>query len=902
MVRVLNVAEKNDAAKSIAEIMSRGGFRRRNGQSVYNKIYEFDYYLFNQRCQMIMTSVSGHLLNIEFTGSYKNWQQCNPVVLFEAPITTICLPDYEKIKKTLESEVRNCQYLIIWTDGDREGENIGFEIIEVCQKIQPNITVLRARFSEITTQAIQRACANLAPPDKRISDAVNVRRELDLRIGAAFTRFQTLRLKRVFPDILGNQLISYGSCQFPTLGFVVERYKQVQAFIPEAFWKLKVTHKKEDTLTEFTWKRGRLFDHTACLVLYQVCLEAPTARVVDIKSRNKSKWRPQPLDTVEFEKLASRKLRINAKQAMTIAEKLYTKGYISYPRTETTIFPKELNLVSLVEMQSQDPNWGAFAQRVLEWGPNPRQGTKTDNAHPPIHPTKYIDTLQANDKAVYDLVVRHFLACVSKDAEGRETTIEIDVNNERFAVNGLMIIARNYLEVYPYDRWNAKIVGEYALNETFQPTAIEMDEGETSAPNLLTEADLIGLMEKHGIGTDATHAEHIETIKSRLYVGLNESNRFIPGELGMGLVEGYDMMGLHMSKPHLRAELEADLKRITEGTRDPKVVLEEQVKKYKEYFIEVVRQAIKLDNALSTYFNCQPGEVAQEIMKFIKRLIRKERSPEEELDKVKFWVPEVEPKVDKLCNQNVSKFLKKDVVKTAKHITQVSWDIFKKIEDEDVIEWRKSETFKEMHQLYAKINIWTIDMILSGKTSKVRSKIIQHFLKISQKLLTFCNINAAHAIISALQTEAIQRLFDSWTKMSKKNQELFFEFDALFPDHEENFVLMNQLMEDMQANGRTFIPYMALLIRDEMTLKHMENGENPLSVKRSWLIWNNFRKVPMLQAADDLPNKFAKCYWEMSDKKIKLLQETSAAIKRGRVLEASYKIYREAWLDPDREY
>ncbi|KAG8191765.1 hypothetical protein JTE90_008828 [Oedothorax gibbosus] len=253
-------------------------------------------------------------------------------------------------------------------------------------------------------------------------------------------------------------------------------------------------------------------------------------------------------------------------------------------------------------------------------------------------------------------------------------------------------------------------------------------------------------------------------------------------------------------------------------------------------------------------------------------------------------------------SQNVSKFLKKDVVKTAKHITQASWDIFKKIQDEDVIEWRKSETFKEMHQLYAKINIWTIDMILSGKTSQVRSKIIQHFLKISQKLLKFCNINAAHAIISALQTEAIQRLFDSWTKMSKKNQELFFEFDALFPDHEENLVLMNQLMEDMQANRHTFIPYMALLIRDEMTLQHMGNGENPLSVKRSWLIWNNFRKVTMLQTADDLPKKFAKCYWEMSDKKIKLLEETSAAIKRGRVLEASYKIYREAWLDPDREY
>ncbi|KFM57979.1 DNA topoisomerase 3-alpha, partial [Stegodyphus mimosarum] len=297
---------------------------------------------------------------------------------------------------------------------------------------------------------------------------------------------------------------------------------------------------------------------------------------------------------------------------MAVAEKLYTKGFISYPRTETKIFPKELNLTALVEMQCEDSNWGAFALRVKEWGPDPRQGTKTDNAHPPIHPTKYTNTLQRNEKTIYEFVVRHFLACVSKDAEGRETTIEIEIKGERFAVNGLVIIARNYLDVYPYERWNAKVIGEYSPNEVFQPSSLEMTEGETSAPELLTEADLIGLMEKHGIGTDATHAEHIETIKSRLYVGVNENGRFIPGELGMGLVEGYDMMGFHMSKPHLRAELEADLKRITEGERDPRVVLREQVSKYKEYFIEAVRQAAKLDSALSVYFNVEPGQVVED--------------------------------------------------------------------------------------------------------------------------------------------------------------------------------------------------------------------------------------------------------------------------------------------------
>lgn len=87
-----------------------------------------------------------------------------------------------------------------------------------------------------------------------------------------------------------------------------------------------------------------------------------------------------------------------------------------------------------------------------------------------------------------------------------------------------------------------------------------MVEEKTSPPNLLTEADLIALMDKHGIGTDATHAEHIDTVKQRHYVGMQDDKHLIPGKLGIGLVMGYDKMGFNMSKPNLRAELERDLK------------------------------------------------------------------------------------------------------------------------------------------------------------------------------------------------------------------------------------------------------------------------------------------------------------------------------------------------------
>ncbi|XP_064601607.1 DNA topoisomerase 3-alpha-like [Liolophura sinensis] len=612
MVRVLNVAEKNDAAKCLAEVLSRGSVRKREGFSRFNKIYEFEYVLMGQNVTMTMTSVSGHLLAHEFTGQYKKWYGCNPVSLFDAQVIKYCPDNYKDIRRTLEREARGCQKLVIWTDGDREGENIGFEIIDVCKAVKEKIQVFRARFSEITPRSVEQACRNLQQPDRNVSDAVDVRSELDLRIGASFTRFQTLRLQKKFPELLADQLISYGSCQFPTLGFVVERYKQIQAFVPEPFWKIKVLHCVEDTHVEFSWKRNRLFNELACLVLYEHCIENPLAKVVDVRSKTKSKWRPQPLDTVELEKLASRKLKINAKETMKIAEKLYTQGYISYPRTETNMFAKDIHLASLVQLQTNDPNWGAFAGRVLEHGPNPRNGNKTDNAHPPIHPIKYAANLQGNEQRVYEFVVRHFLATCSQDAQGHETTVEIDVAEEKFSAQGLMIVARNYLDVYPYDRWNAKIIPVYNKGDSFQPNSIQINAGETSAPPLLTEADLIALMEKHGIGTDATHAEHIETIKSRMYVGVRPDGKFVPGQLGMGLVEGYDAMGYEMSKPHLRAELEADLKRICDGHKDKNVVLAEQVRKYKEVFIEASRNALKLDEALSQFLGAEAQPVVEQ--------------------------------------------------------------------------------------------------------------------------------------------------------------------------------------------------------------------------------------------------------------------------------------------------
>lgn len=121
------------------------------------------------------------------------------------------------------------------------------------------------------------------------------------------------------------------------------------------------------------------------------------------------------------------------------------------------------------------------------------------------------------------------------------------------------------MRVYPYDKWSNKNLPNYNLHQKLPNFVVTIDAGKTTPPLLLNEADLIALMDKYGIGTDATHAEHIEKIKQRCYVALNNENRFIPSFLGLALVDAYNKIGYEMSKPNLRSNLESQLVDVCNG-------------------------------------------------------------------------------------------------------------------------------------------------------------------------------------------------------------------------------------------------------------------------------------------------------------------------------------------------
>lgn len=377
------------------------------------------------------------------------------------------------------------------------------------------------------------------------------------------------------------------------------------------------------------------------VILYERCLAAKMAKVTKVQEKPTRKFKPLPLTTVELQKAATRLLRMSGQQAMTIAETLYNRGFISYPRTETDRFDKGMNLRALVQKQTPDQRWGPFAQGLVGGGfQQPREGRHDDKAHPPIHPISYAapSVLNYDEGRLYEYVVRRFLACCSEDAKGSATDIDLQYGDELFTAHGVIVLERNYLDVYVYEKWNDTAeLPKFTVGEQFEPTEAMMTEGKTGPPSYLTEADLIALMDANGIGTDATMAEHIQKIQDREYVatidrsggaggndegdsepeapasrggrgrgrvrgrgrggrgggGASGGRRggikvFVPTQLGVALILGFDRMNFETSlgKPFLRKEMELKMKAICEGRLNKEVMLRESISQYREVFMQ----------------------------------------------------------------------------------------------------------------------------------------------------------------------------------------------------------------------------------------------------------------------------------------------------------------------------
>jgi DNA topoisomerase-3 len=611
-VKVLNVAEKNSVARELCNQLTGNGqhsVRRGTGNGIF--VADFPLQLNNVHAAMTVTAVRGHLTEIDFEpAECKNWGSYDPAQLFHCPIKTAVA--HADIATNLRKLAREADWLILWLDCDREGEAIAFEVLDVCVKAKRSLKIFRARFSALTRQDLMHALMSLGPPNRLLAEAVRARTEIDLRVGVAFTRFLTLRFQ---PRGEQRRLISFGACQTSTLGFVVARWLGRQQFVPENFWSIKLTALKDNpgssspTVIQLAWDRGRVFDLPIVEAIHSCLQDSRTAQVIEWKEQPKTRRRPLPMNTLELAKISATHLRIPSHQCMQLAESLYTKGLISYPRTETEVFHESMDLKAIVAIQANHSDWGSFAQRLVSSADplyvGPRQGSKDDQAHPPIHPLKCAErySFDNNDEyRVYELVCRHFLACLAKDGQGSSSHVTVELVSEKFHAEGLCVTELNWLLVYPYAKWTSTaVLPVMHVGEQLRVQSLSISQGTTEAPTAITEAELLAIMDKEGIGTDATMHEHIRTIQDRGYCFLDNQRFFIPTNVGIALVIGlgaYEPLGFHLAKPTLRANMERDMGLISQGQLSREEFIARYARRMREIFVAITDNPSPLDVAI----------------------------------------------------------------------------------------------------------------------------------------------------------------------------------------------------------------------------------------------------------------------------------------------------------------
>ena len=599
----LIVTEKDNVARRIADILAEGGASvdTQNGVNVYR--------WGDKRC----VGLSGHVVEVDFPAEYRNWRDVEPAELVHAEIETETTR--EDIVAVLQSLAADADRVAIATDYDREGELIGKEALDLIQAVAPSIPVDRVRFSSITEGEVRDAFANRADLDRNLAAAGEARQIIDLVWGAALTRFLSLTAGQ-----RGEDFISVGRVQSPTLKLIVDREREIRAFEPETYWEVfaDLTTNGDSFQTQYVYEDDdgtqaeRIWAGEHASRVEATLRDADAARVTSVERRTRTDAPPTPFDTTAFIGAAG-SLGYSASRAMDVAESLYTAGYITYPRTDNTVYPEDIDLGELLTALSAGP-FGEDADRVAEGDLEPTAGDEETTDHPPIHPTTDLPTrgdLSDEEWELYELVVRRFFATLAEPAVWEHLRVEATVDDCRLKANGKRLLDPGYHAVYPYIDASETHVPDVQEGQTLAITAVDRQEKETQPPRRYGESRLIETMADLGLGTKSTRHNTIEKLYDRGYL---EGDPPRPTELAMAVVSAAEEYADLVTSEEMTRELEEDMTAIAEGratlddvTAESRELLDRvfaDLDASREELGEFLREALKADRALGPCPEC----------------------------------------------------------------------------------------------------------------------------------------------------------------------------------------------------------------------------------------------------------------------------------------------------------
>ena len=561
----LIVTEKNNSARKIAEILGAGPSEE--------KSYKVPYYTWSDAEGEHRTiGLKGHVLNPAFPEGYSNWQETDLHELIDAEL--IKEPTDKNVVKAIRKVAKEADELVIATDFDREGELIGLEALEEMLEANPSLgsradadagtlQIKRARYSALTKEEIERAFDELDELSYPLANAGAARQYIDLLWGATLTRAVSLATRR-----FGSNFLSVGRVQSPTLGLLVEREMERRAHVAKPFWEVFAKFSGPEGSFEAHHETDKFWERSEADAA--IAGTSSPGKVKSVTSRRNTRKPPAPYNTTAFTTDASSRLGITPAAAMRIAEDLYMDGFISYPRTDNTVYPSSLPVRELISSLVRVPDFSAAAG-LLEGGQlTPTRGKKETTDHPPIYPTQavYPNALEGPKRRVYEMVVRRFLATFSEPMITESTRADIVAGSQTFFVRGSVVVEPGYAGIYTYARSSDEEIpplsegDELALDG--EPWIVDK---ETQPPSRYSQGKLVELMEERGLGTKATRADIIQKLYDRGYV---YGNPPVPSETGIAMYEAFKRYVPEMATPEMTAKLESEMDQIAAGemTRD----------------------------------------------------------------------------------------------------------------------------------------------------------------------------------------------------------------------------------------------------------------------------------------------------------------------------------------------
>ncbi|MBI4146089.1 DNA topoisomerase I [Candidatus Woesearchaeota archaeon] len=658
----LIITEKPNASKKVAEALADGKLVKKALDGIPYFIVE------HQGKEIVVGCAVGHLYGLAEKEKTKG---------FSYPVFDIeWVPNYEvskdaaftkKYLDALKKLSKDADKVTVATDYDVEGEVIGLNVIRYACKRKD---ARRMKFSTLTREDLREAYEKASPKlDWGQAEAGETRHFLDFYYGINLSRALTKAIKQAGMF----KILSTGRVQGPALKIVADREREIKAFKPVPFWQLELDGKvKSGSLTAWH-EQDKFWEKAKVDVVFEKVKDERKGVVKEVKQEQFRQLPPFPFDLTSLQTEAYRLFGINPKQTLELAQELYVNGWISYPRTSSQQLPPNIGFAKILKQLGKQKEYAELTKMLLEKSKlEPHNGKKTDPAHPAIYPTGVEPKVDEKLGKIYDLIVKRFFATFGEPAVRETVTAKVDVKSEIFVAKGTRTIAANWHVFYaPYVRLEEEELPQMRNGEDVQVKKIVLHADETKPPKRYTPASLIKELEKRNLGTKATRAEIVETLKRRNYV---TGEAIQVTDLGMETIAILEKYSPEILDEELTRHFELDMESIREGKKHEPEILDEArhvltalLKKFatkeKEVGEELKKTFTETRAAMTTVGkcpSCAPGQLILRTGKF-GRFIACDKYPE---CKTTFKLPagglvEVTPKICEHCKFPVVKMIKK---------------------------------------------------------------------------------------------------------------------------------------------------------------------------------------------------------------------------------------------------